>query len=89
MTHFVRPDTALVVRQRLSENQDDTDALFVLAILRVQDGQVAEGITILDQVLRIDPSYPGGWRFKAKLHRMQGQGEAEESAERQAEVVDP
>lgn len=89
MTQFERPDTALVVRERLAQNQDDTDALFVLAILQVQNGQVDEGITILDHVLRIDPGYPGGWRFKAKLHRIQGQSDAEMSAERQAEVVDP
>ena len=89
MSHFERPDTRLIVRERLSRNAEDIDALFVLAVLRVQDGRVDEGITILDHVLRIDPAYPGGWRFKAKLHRMQGQTDASRSADRQAEVIDP
>ena len=66
MTRFVRPDTALIVRQRL-----------------------AEGVTILDRVLLLDPRYPGARRFKATLHRMQGQPDAERSAREQAEAVEP
>lgn len=88
MTKFERPDTAVLVRQRLLENADDVDALFVLAALRVQDGNVEEGLTILDRVLRIDPRYPGAWRFKAKLHGMQGEDAAEKSAMRRAEDVE-
>src|SRR6266571_8930777 len=80
-----RPDTASLVRQRLLANADDVDALFVLAALRVQDGYLEEGLTILDRVLRLDPRYPGAWRFKAKLHRMQGEAGAEQSARRHAE----
>src|SRR5881409_3827234 len=68
-----RPDTASLVRQRLMANADDVDALFVLAALRAQEGYLEEGLTILDHVLRIDPRYPGAWRFKAKLHGMQGE----------------
>lgn len=82
---FERPDTASLVRQRLLANADDVDALFVLAALRVQDGYLEEGLTILDRVLRIDPRYPGAWRFKAKLHRMQGSTAAEQSARKRAE----
>lgn len=89
MTAFQRPDTALVVRQRLSNNAEDLDALFVLAVLHARDGNVAEGITILDHVLRLDPRYPGAWRFKATLHRMRGEDEAERSAQREAEATDP
>ena len=89
MPTYARPDTALLVRQRLAENAEDVDALFVLAALHVQDGHVDEGLTILDHVLRIDPRYPGGWRFKAKLHRMRGQRDAEMSAERRAEDAEP
>src|SRR5207249_9702582 len=44
-----RPDTASLVRQRLLANADDVDALFVLAALRVQDGYLEEGLTILDR----------------------------------------
>ncbi len=88
MTKFERPDTALLVRQRLLENADDVDALFVLAALRVQDGNVEGGLTILNRVLRIDPRYPGAWRFKAKLHGMQGEAAAQKSATRRAEDVE-
>jgi Tfp pilus assembly protein PilF len=88
LTNFERPDTARLVRLRLLENADDPDALFVLAALRVQDGDVMAGLTILEQVLRIDPKYPGAWRFKAKLHRMQGETAAERSAEQRAEDVE-
>ncbi|HYU06499.1 MAG TPA: tetratricopeptide repeat protein [Thermoplasmata archaeon] len=89
MAKFKNPDTAALVRRRLSKNSDDVDALFVLAAIRVRGGKVAEGITILNQVLRIDPKYPGAWRFKATLHRMQGQDDAERSAQRKADEVEP
>lgn len=89
MPSYERPDTALLVRQRLTENAEDVDALFVLAALRALDGNVDEGLTILDRVLRIDPRYPGAWRFKAKLHRMRGQRAAEVFAWDRAEDVEP
>jgi len=85
---FKNPDTAALVRRRLSEDSDDVDALFVLAVIRVRDGKVEEGITILDRVLKIDPRYPGGWRLKATLHRMQGQDDAERSAQRKADEAE-
>jgi hypothetical protein len=88
VTAFEVPDTALVVRMRLLENADDLDALFVLAALRAQDGLVAEGISILDRVLLLNPTYPGGWRFKAILHRMRGEDAAEQSAWAKAEDID-
>src|SRR5207302_9431247 len=70
MTAFVQPDTAVIVRQRLLENAEDVDALFFLAALHAHDGLVAEGITVLDRVLRLDPAYPGPGRCQATLHRM-------------------
>ena len=88
MAKFKNPDTAALVRRRLSKNSDDVDALFVLAAIRVRGGKVAEGITILDHVLRIDPKYPGAWRFKATLHRMQGEADSERSAQRKADEVE-
>lgn len=82
---YERPDTATLVRQRLLANANDVDALFVLAALRAQEGYLEEGLKILDHVLRIDPRYPGVWRFKAKLHGMQGETAAEQSARARAE----
>src|SRR5947199_10503483 len=80
-----RPDTASLVRQRLLANADDVDPLFVRAALGVQDGYLEEGLTILDRVLRMDPRYPGVWRFKAKLQRMQGATSADQYARTRAE----
>src|SRR5438552_19182604 len=83
-----RPDTASLVRQRLMANADDVDALFVLGALRAQAGYVEEGLTILDHVLRIDPRYPGAWRLTAKLHGMQGEAAAGQSARRRADALE-
>jgi len=86
---FERPDTTLLVRQRLAENAEDVDALFALAAIQAREGRLSEGLTILDHVLRLDPRYPGAWRFKATLHRMNGQSDAERSARERAENVEP
>jgi len=59
--------------------------LFTLAALRARDGQLEEGLSILDRVLRIDPNYPGAWVFKATLLRMRGKTEAAEAARHRAE----
>src|SRR3972149_5300926 len=88
VSSFHRPDPAVLVKEALERNADDVDALFVLAALKVQGGDVREGLSILDRVLRIDPAYPGGWLFKAKLHGMQGEDGAARSARRRAEVTE-
>lgn len=89
MMPFEKPDTVMIVRQRLLENANDVDALFVLAALHARDGQLDQGLTILEQVLVLNPMYPGAWRFKATLHRMRGQPDAERSARGRAEAVEP
>jgi len=89
MSALERPDMALLVRQRLTENAGDLDALFALAAIQARSGRLSEGLTILDHVLRLDPRYPGAWRFKATLHRMNGQTDAERSARERAEDAEP
>lgn len=84
-----RPDTDDLVRERLRANADDLDALFVLSAIHAREGHVAQGLDVLDRVLRIDPKYPGAWVFKAKLHRLQGDPDAAVRAERRAEVEEP
>jgi tetratricopeptide (TPR) repeat protein len=84
----VRPDTALLVRDALQLDKDDPDALFVLAALKVQDGRLDEGLSILDRVLVINPSYPGAWFFKEKLHRMNGEPERAREARRKGEATE-
>ena len=89
MTSQVRPDTAILVRERLSRDADDTDALFTLAALRAYDGDLDEALPILDRVLRLDPGYPGAWVFKAKLHRMRGEPDKAASASSKAAEMGP
>ncbi len=89
MMPFEKPDTVMIVRQRLLENANDVDALFVLAALHARDGQLDQGLTILEQVLVLNPMYPGAWRFKATLHRIHGQPDAERFARERAEAVEP
>ncbi|HEY7589292.1 MAG TPA: hypothetical protein VIB49_11195 [Thermoplasmata archaeon] len=86
---FRRPSTAKLVQERLRKNADDVDALFVLAAIRTQDGHVGEGLSILNRVLVIDPSYPGAWFFKEKLHRMRGELDAADSARSRGEAAEP
>src|SRR2546429_9934925 len=80
MTAFAQPDTAVIVRQRLLENAEDIDALFVLAALHANDGDVAEGFTVLNHRLRLAPAFPRAWPFLATMHRMSGGDDAERSA---------
>lgn len=84
-----RPRTDRLVRDRLEKNENDVDALFVLAALRTQDGNLQEGLDILDRVLVMDPSYPGAWFFKEKLHRMRGERDAADSARERGEATEP
>ncbi len=83
-----RPETSLLVREALNKNENDPDALFVLAALRAQAGHPEEGLSILDRVLVIDPDYPGAWFFKEKLHRMRGETGPAENARRQGEAIE-
>jgi tetratricopeptide (TPR) repeat protein len=83
-----RPETSLLVREALDRNENDPDALFVLAALRAQAGHPEEGLSILDRLLRIDPDYPGAWFFKEKLHRLRGETGPAEDARRQGEATE-
>jgi len=84
-----RPETSVLVREALTRDANDVDALFVLAALRVQEGQPEEGLRILDRVLGINPDYPGVWFFKEKVHRMCGETRQAESARQQGESMEP
>lgn len=81
-----RPETSVLVNEALRKDANDPDALFVLAALRVQDGHPEEGLVVLDRVLDVDPSYPGAWFFKEKIHRMRGETGEAESAHRRGEA---
>ncbi len=83
-----RPETSLLVREALAKDENDPDALFVLAALRAQAGHPEEGLSILDRVLVIDPDYPGAWFFKEKLHKMRGEIGPAENARLRGEAIE-
>ena len=83
-----RPPTDVLVRDALAKDEDDVDALFVLAALRVQAGHPEEALMILDRVLVINPDYPGAWFFKEKVHRMRGETQQAEDARREGEATE-
>ncbi len=85
-TPLRRPPTAVLVQDALAKDQDDVDALFVLAALKVQAGRSDECLAILERVLRLDPDYPGAWFFKEKVYRMRGETDQADSARRRGEA---
>ncbi len=89
MPRPTRPETSVLVQERLERDANDLDALFVLAAMRTQTGKVDEGLSILERVLVMDPSYPGAWFFKEKLHKMRGERTQAESAHVRGEAADP
>ncbi len=76
------------MRERLAQDANDLDALFVLAAITTQDGRVDEGLRILERVLRMNPGYPGAWFFKEKLHTMRGEVDQAEAARMRGEATE-
>ena len=54
---------------RLREDPRDPDALFARAAILASLGRRAEALVTLDRLARLAPTYPGLWRFKARLFR--------------------
>ncbi|MFA5897118.1 MAG: hypothetical protein WC985_09500 [Thermoplasmata archaeon] len=88
MPRPTRPETSVLVRERLEKDANDLDALFVLAAMRTQAGKMDEGLSVLDRVLMMDPSYPGAWFFKEKLHKMRGEPDQAETARVRGEAAE-
>lgn len=61
--------------ERLRRNPRDPDALFARAAFHAASGREAKAITILDDLSKIAPDYPGLWRFKARLYAESGDDE--------------
>ncbi len=78
----------MLVRERLAKDANDVDALFVLAAIETQEGNVDDGIRTLDRVLMMDPRYPGAWFFKEKLHKMRGEPEKAADARTRGEATE-
>ncbi len=60
------------INQRLEVDSKDADALFAKATYLAMRRQNEEAIKVLDHVTMINPSYPGVWRFKAKVYQLMG-----------------
>ena len=84
-----RRPTQVLVQEALARNPNDPDALFVLAAMRTRDGRLDEGLSILNHMLGVDPTYPGAWFFKEKLHRLRGEPDDAEQARRKGEASEP
>ncbi len=70
-----RPDTELVLDERLRANDKDPDALFTLAALRTIQGKFEEALDWIKQLEMVEPRYPGMWRLKAKIYELKGDAE--------------
>ena len=57
---------------RLEADPKDVDALFTRATYLAMQKQHQGALEALDQVTLIDPTYPGVWYFKAKIHQFLG-----------------
>jgi len=58
---------------RLRDNPVDDGALFMKAAALAKLGDAQAAVGVLDTLLVVDPTYPGLWRLKAKLHETLGE----------------
>ena len=58
--------------RRLESDPQDPDALFALAAILGVQGLRPEAIQVLTFLAEVAPTYPGLWRFKARMYREVG-----------------
>ncbi|MFQ5919441.1 MAG: hypothetical protein ACE5I4_05275 [Thermoplasmata archaeon] len=76
-----------LARSRLTEDQDDPDALFALAAHLSVTGQHDEALVHLVRLTALDPRYPGLWWVKAKVFLDAGKPEAARASARMAQEL--
>lgn len=59
-------DFVQALREHLTTNENDTDALVALGLFLLSRGEPNKALACFNRVSRADPKYPGIWRFKAK-----------------------
>jgi len=59
-------------QRRFSQDPDDVDALFTLAVWHATLGDTRRSLALLHRVTRRTPVYPGVWRLKAHVYRQRG-----------------
>jgi len=64
---------ARIADERLREDPEDVDAMFVLAASRMACGHLADAAKVLRRLLEIRADYPGFWQLKATVHDAMGE----------------
>jgi len=75
MSQTLVPEASVYAREtarRLSVNPTDPDALFASAALLAANRRFDRAILMLNELGKMDPEYPGLWRFKARMYREAG-----------------
>src|SRR3989454_2716371 len=79
-----------IASERLKLNSKDTDALFAMAAAQATLDDPRGGLQALDRLAELDPTYPGLWVLKTKLHARLGEADrARQSRLRGQEIERP
>src|SRR2546426_3824990 len=79
-----------IASERLKLNSKDTDALFAMAAAQATLDDPRGGLQALDRLAELDPTYPGLWVLKTKLHDRLGEADrARQSRLRGQEIERP
>src|SRR2546427_2996097 len=79
-----------IASERLKLNPKDTDALFAMAAAQATLDDPRGGLQSLDRLAELDPTYPGLWVLKTKLHARLGEADrARQSRLRGQEIERP
>lgn len=80
-------DFVRALRDHLRDNENDLDALTALGLFLLSRGEAGKALGCFNRVSRIDPKYPGIWRFKAKA--FDALGDAKSAAQCRLRGSDP
>jgi tetratricopeptide (TPR) repeat protein len=80
-------DRVDVARTRLTEDEDDPDALFAMAAHLSVSGEHEEALEFLVRLTAVDPRYPGLWWVKAKVFLDAGKPDAARASARMAQEI--
>jgi len=75
MSQTLVPENSMYAREtarRLRVDPTDPDALFASAALLAANRRFDAAILMLNELGKMDPEYPGLWRFKARMYREAG-----------------
>jgi cytochrome c-type biogenesis protein CcmH/NrfG len=73
---LVDRDFVEALRVHLRANPKDHDALVALGLFMLSRGEAEKALECFNRVSKVDPKYPGIWRFKAKAFDALGDSES-------------